>query len=60
MISEYETVWPYLRENGILASHDIDWNGAFNEFIEKNKCNATISGKRFGFIFHKQASKSKG
>lgn len=60
MMEEYETVWPYLRENGILVSHDIDWNGAFNEFTEKNNCSAIISRNRFGFIFHQQDSESKG
>lgn len=52
MIDEYDTVWPYLREHGILASHDIDWNGAFTEFTEKHKGRVIISRKGFGFLIH--------
>src|SRR5207245_10552503 len=32
MTFEYETVWPYLRAGGVLASDDVDWNDAFADF----------------------------
>lgn len=35
MLWEYNTVWNYLRQGGILTSHDIHWNSAFDDF-----CNA--------------------
>lgn len=32
MTFEYETVWPRIRETGLLLSHDVDWNSAFPDF----------------------------
>lgn len=32
MIFEYRTAWPFLTKNGILLSHDIGWNSAFDDF----------------------------
>lgn len=52
MMREYETVWPHLREKGILASHDVDWNGAFNDFSQKQNCYTVNARNRFGFIIH--------
>jgi len=37
MMFEYETVWLYLREGGLLLSDDIHWNKAFLRFIRKTK-----------------------
>ncbi len=32
MMFEYETVWPKLREGGVLVSDDVTWNSAFRDF----------------------------
>jgi predicted O-methyltransferase YrrM len=32
MLWEYETVWPHIRHNGILMSHDVNWNSSFKDF----------------------------
>ncbi len=50
MLEEYETVWPYIQENGILASHDIGWNNAFGDFSTKNHCAPILSQNGFGLI----------
>ena len=34
MLQEYTIVWPYIRAQGILGSHDIEWNTAFQDFAE--------------------------
>ncbi len=34
---EYETAWPYIKNNGMLLSDDTNWSmGAFDEFAKKN------------------------
>ena len=35
MTFEFETVWPYLRAGGVLASDDVDWNDAFADFCRR-------------------------
>jgi len=37
MTYEYQTVWPYLKDGGLLISHDIGWNNAFHDFAERVK-----------------------
>ena len=33
---EYETAWPYIKNNGMLLSDDTNWSmGAFDEFAKK-------------------------
>jgi predicted O-methyltransferase YrrM len=32
MLQEYKLVWPHLRTGGVLASHDVEWNTAFQDF----------------------------
>ena len=32
MTFEFETVWPKIREGGLLLSHDVEWNSAFSDF----------------------------
>lgn len=32
MTFEYDIAWKFLTKNGLLISHDIDWNNAFNDF----------------------------
>ena len=34
MYKEYTIVWPHMREGGILASHDVEWNTAFQDFAQ--------------------------
>ena len=52
MWDEYETVWPYMAEKGVLASHDINWNTAFTDFVAMNKKTATTSRDGFGYIIN--------
>ena len=33
MIWEYRTAWPRIRPGGWLLSDDVQWNGAFDEFV---------------------------
>lgn len=35
MTFEYSTVWPYLKEGGLLLSDNINWNKAFPDFTLK-------------------------
>jgi len=35
MLWEFETIWPALKENGILISDDINWCNAFDDFAIK-------------------------
>src|SRR2546427_5568857 len=35
MTFEYETIWPYLRAGGAIASDDVDWNNAFLDFCRR-------------------------
>ncbi len=50
MLEEYETVWPYIREKGVLSSHDIGWNDSFEDFSKKNGCTPIVSQGGFGLI----------
>ena len=34
MLFEYQTVWPFIRKNGILLSHNISYNNAFFDFCK--------------------------
>lgn len=44
MMFEYETIWPYLKYNGLLLSHNVDWNNAFKDFCQKHAANYFIKG----------------
>jgi hypothetical protein len=35
---EYETSWSKIKHNGLLISHDVIWNDAFDLFSKKQKC----------------------
>ncbi len=37
MMWEFETVWPYLNNNGVLISDDIEWSDAFKVFSNRVK-----------------------
>jgi predicted O-methyltransferase YrrM len=34
MLQEYMLVWPHLQTCGVLASHDVEWNTAFQDFAD--------------------------
>jgi predicted O-methyltransferase YrrM len=43
MMWEYATVWPHLRHHGVLASHDVEWNTAFQDFAAAQRRSTHIS-----------------
>jgi len=42
MTFEYETAWPYIKEHGLLLSHDADWNNAFKDFCQRHSAEHRI------------------
>jgi len=42
MMFEFETVWPHIKENGLIVSDDIYWNNAFIDFAKKVNSQYTI------------------
>ncbi|MCD6177976.1 class I SAM-dependent methyltransferase [bacterium] len=50
MIWEYTTVWPFLNKGGILFSHDVSWNLAFDNFSNKVKRKGVKYRAEFGGI----------
>jgi hypothetical protein len=44
MLREYETAWKYMKEKGVLLSHNISHSGAFPDFCRK----AGVKGYIFG------------
>lgn len=49
MYKEYTIVWPHIREGGILASHDVEWNTAFQDFAG-DKLRQPIEANNLGLI----------
>ncbi len=49
---EYELAWPYIRKGGCLASHDIFYSTAFDDFTKKYAGEIAGVGKvgNFGFV----------
>jgi predicted O-methyltransferase YrrM len=47
---EYETAWPRLRAGGVLASDDIAWNDAFEQFCRRVHRQAATLGGNAAFI----------
>lgn len=43
MMFEYETVWPYLKDGGVLVSDNIDYNRAFSDFSRR------VQAKKFEY-----------
>jgi len=39
MMWEFETIWPKLKNGGLLLSDNIDWNSSFQDFSRKKKRN---------------------
>ena len=51
MLSEFETIWPHLKDNGIIISDDVNLNNAFEEFCNNNVIKkAAIYNGSFGVI----------
>jgi len=44
MMFEYETVWPYLRYDGFLFAHNVNWNSAFADFCQHHTADYRIRG----------------
>ena len=42
MTYEYQTVWPYLRQGGLLLSDDVSWNKAFLDFCSTVNCRYSV------------------
>jgi len=42
MTFEYKTAWPYIKEHGLLLSHDADWSNAFKDFCHKHSAEYRI------------------
>jgi predicted O-methyltransferase YrrM len=59
MIFEYRTVWPFLRESGVLASDDVGWNRAFGDFAREHRLNPCFVGG-LGFAVKPPAPKGAG
>lgn len=50
MLWEFESVWPHLSNNGVLLSHDVDWNDAFNDFVKTVSGQGYVQGNRLGIL----------
>lgn len=53
MTFEYETAWPKLRDGGILASDDVNWNSAFMDLCQRKGVAAHVN-RRTGFCIKRQ------
>ena len=42
MTFEYETAWPYIKQHGLLLSHDADWSNAFKDFCQRHSAEYRI------------------
>jgi len=52
MSFEYSVNWNHLSEGGLLCSHDILQNYAFDDFVKKNDINRYIKIGNFGCCIH--------
>jgi len=50
MFWEYQTIWPYLKNEGLLLSHDVAWNSACDDFCKKVRKEGIKYKKEFGGI----------
>lgn len=50
MLGEYQTAWTYLKNGGILLSHDVDMNNAFSDFCRSVKAKSLILGNMGGVV----------
>ena len=44
MIREYSIVWPFLKDGGLLLSHDVKSNDAFLDFVDRIKGKPIVIG----------------
>lgn len=42
MTFEYETAWPYIKRDGLLLSHEVNWNDAFRDFCQRHSAEYRI------------------
>ena len=47
MLWKYETAWPFVEVNGLLLSHDVEWNSAFSKFYNDIKAKLVYLNSRF-------------
>jgi hypothetical protein len=50
MMFEYEAAWRFLSKNGLLISHDVNWNNAFNDFIGSRSSKSIVIDNLLGFV----------
>jgi hypothetical protein len=58
MTREYTQALPYLHPNGVLASDDISWNGAFDDFVRAHpELDVSIKvGGRLGYAYNRESA----
>lgn len=49
MMFEFETAWKFLNKNGLLISHDVNWNNAFSDFTNSTPNKSLIIDSLLGF-----------
>lgn len=47
---EYESAWEYLRPGGVLASDDVTWNSAFEDFARQVKRAPSFATPNLAFV----------
>jgi predicted O-methyltransferase YrrM len=50
---EYNLAWGYIKKNGLLLSHDVNWNSAFFDFCEMKSIKPIVLHGNLGLIFKK-------
>lgn len=43
MLYEFETAWDWLAEDGLILSSHIQWNDAFDTFVDEHDCDAGLT-----------------
>ena len=60
MTFEYETVWPYLKDNGLLLSDDVGANNAFKDFCHRHSADYHICKKQLDSFYGIARKSSSG
>jgi len=47
---EYNLVWNYIKDGGLLLSHDVSWNSAFSDFCVQKRLKPIILAGNIGLI----------
>lgn len=50
MLFEFNIAWSFLKKDGLLLSHDVDWNHAFFDFCSRVKAKPSIVGTNIGLV----------